>query len=92
MQLINLTPHAVDIMSTSGSVVSIPASGMVARLTTSTEVVKEEDGIRFTRTIFGEPTALPEEKAEFFMRDTILNAVTDFMTLLSCKIFAIVSH
>ena len=66
MHLINLTPHAVDIMSTSGSVVSIPASGMVARLTTSTEVVKEEDGIRFTRTVFGEPTALPEEKADTF--------------------------
>ena len=38
MELINLTPHAIDVMSVDGTVKTIPASGMVCRLTTSTEL------------------------------------------------------
>ena len=84
MQLINLTPHAVDIMSTAGIVKTIPASGMVARLTTSTQVVGEVDGIRLTKTVFGEPTALPEQKDDTFyiVSQLIKNALPQRSDLL----------
>ena len=62
MQLVNLTPHAIDVMGTDNVVRTIPASGMVCRLTTSTELVDVVGGLRITKTVFGEPSGLPEEK------------------------------
>ena len=66
MELINLTPHAIDVMTVDGIVKTIPASGMVCRLTTSTELVDVIDGVRITKTVFGKPEGLPPEKEGTF--------------------------
>ena len=60
MKFVNLTPHEINVMGVGGDVISIPASGMVARLKTGTEVIGEVEGIRLSKTVFGEPEGLPE--------------------------------
>lgn len=60
MTLINLTPHAVTFLVDGKDPIVIPPDGTVARLTTSTKVVGEFDGIPITTTVFGDVTGLPE--------------------------------
>ena len=43
-----------------GTIRTIPASGIVARLATETVPAGEFDGVPLTRTEFGEPEGLPE--------------------------------
>ena len=57
----NLTPHAISLCDEAGIVVrSIPASGDVARLAVKTVAAGEVDGIKLSKTVFGEPVGLPE--------------------------------
>lgn len=60
MKIINLTPHEVMFILEDGKRVKIPASGKVARLTTSTKIVGEVGGIPITETVFGEIQDLPD--------------------------------
>ena len=60
MKIINCTPHDVHIIREDGTTRTIPASGIVARLSTKTVPAGEFDGIPITRTEFGEPEGLPE--------------------------------
>lgn len=62
MQIINLTPHAIDIYLEDADNIRIYPDGTVARLETSTEVIGEVDGIPITQTSFGPITGLPEIK------------------------------
>jgi hypothetical protein len=64
VEFINLTPHPVVILTTSGEEVVIPPSGRVARVATTQEVVAtltpHNHNIEIVRTRFGEIENLPE--------------------------------
>lgn len=60
MELINLTPHEVNIVSEWGTR-NIPPSGQLARVSVETVVVGEtDDGILITASSYGEVEGLPE--------------------------------
>lgn len=61
MNIVNLTPHDIRIYDADGKniIKTYPASGTVARVKSSTEIVGEVDGIEIVRTTFGEIEGLP---------------------------------
>lgn len=67
MSIINMTPHAINIVDAEGKhVMEIPASGNQIRLSVQT-VSQEPLGIIPTSsTVFGEPVGLPEYKDGVF--------------------------
>lgn len=63
-KLVNLTPHAINVAGTDGEVVlTVPPGGVIARVTTSQEVVGNIDGIDVVKTTFGTVEGLPEPTA-----------------------------
>ena len=57
--IFNLTPHPIHICDGEGNVVkTIPNCGWELRLTTTTEVVGEYEGVTITKTVFGTPTSV----------------------------------
>lgn len=61
MKIINLTPHKVTIVNTEGtSIMEIPVSGIVARVTCETVQTGEIEGIPVTETSYSEVTGLPD--------------------------------
>ena len=62
--IINLTPHAIDIVDDNGNpFVSIPASGQIARVSTQTVRTGESfNGIPVSRTTHGEVENLPDRQ------------------------------
>lgn len=72
MKLVNLTPHAINLMpdGKDGQIVTIPPSGTVARCTTRRIPVDtiEVDGISvpINHTEFGEVTGLPEPQEDVY--------------------------
>ena len=65
MELINLTPHAINIVQFDGGVVLLPASGQVARVATSrasgqTLIWGDSVSIQTSRVEFGEVDGLPD--------------------------------
>lgn len=62
MELINLTPHTINVVVSDGNIIDIPVSGIVARCSQSNELVGEINGIPVSRQIFGEVVDLPEAK------------------------------
>ena len=58
MTIINLTPHAINVVTPEG-MTTFPASGQVARCATTTVAAGEAGGIPLTRTTFGEVIGLP---------------------------------
>lgn len=62
MELINLTPHTINVVVSGGNIIDIPVSGTVARCSQSNEIVGEVNGIPVTRQVFGEVVDLPEAK------------------------------
>jgi len=61
MNIVNLTPHDVRIYDAEGKNVirTFPASGTVARVKSTTEIVGEVDGIAVAKSTFGEIEGLP---------------------------------
>lgn len=59
MTWVNLTPHEISIIRDGMETVKFPSQG-VARAVQTTELVGEVDGIRITRSAFGEPVNLPD--------------------------------
>ena len=60
MNIINLTPHAITICGADGSIIlTIPASGNLARVSAHTVQTGEIDGIPVTSTVYGEVEGLP---------------------------------
>ena len=57
-KFVNLTPHAISIQ-TGESLTSFPASGQLARVTTSVEVVGDHDGHPVVKTFYGDVEGLP---------------------------------
>ena len=62
MDIINLTPHDIRIYDAEGKnvIATFPASGTVARVKSSTEIVGEVNGIEIACTTFGEIEGLPD--------------------------------
>lgn len=65
MKIINLTPHKVTIVNAEGaSIMEIPVSGIIARVTCETVQVGEIEGIPVTETSYSEVTGLPDPSKE----------------------------
>lgn len=65
--IINCTPHNINICENGQIVRTISPSNVVPRLSQSTEDVGEIDGIRITKTAFGETQDLPEYKENTYL-------------------------
>jgi len=59
MTILNLTPHPVKIERTDGTFLELPKGSTVPRLSVSTEVVQQIEGINVVKTTFGETVDLP---------------------------------
>lgn len=65
VKIINLTPHDVNIINDSGEVIrTYPATGTVARVTSSASKVREIDGVAVVSTEFGEVEGLPTQSSD----------------------------
>ena len=68
MAIINLTPHTVTIVDSEGKLdFEIPASGMVARVSSETVEVGYLFGIPVTETVFGEVEGLPDPDGNYYV-------------------------
>lgn len=69
MKIINLTPHTVTIVDSEGKLdFEIPASGMVARVSSETvNVGYLFDLIPITETVFGEVEGLPDPDGNYYV-------------------------
>lgn len=66
MNLTNLTPHALTLVSATGEHTVVPPSGTVARVTSTPGVVEAREGFPCavaSPTVFGEVTGLPTPTA-----------------------------
>lgn len=83
--IINATPHDVNIIGEDGQVVrTYAASGICPRCSVSREAVDEIDGIRINRTVFGDVVGLPEyvEGTYYIVSVIVANAAKDRKDLL----------
>ena len=75
-KIVNLTPHAVTICDADGNITrTIPAGPVWARLKASTVPAGEADGIPLSRTVYGQPTGLPDmEPGTFYVVSQLVKA------------------
>jgi hypothetical protein len=59
MNIVNLTPHSLNLVTANG-VVSVPPSGTVARCATTSTPAGEVEGVPLVRTVYGEVAGLPD--------------------------------
>lgn len=64
MQIVNLTPHTIKVVNSDNQIIREYVSQGVARVSTTSEVVDEIDGISVVRTKFGEVQGLPNPDGE----------------------------
>ncbi|MBK8434589.1 MAG: hypothetical protein IPL28_26295 [Chloroflexi bacterium] len=65
MNIVNLTPHALNLINTNGLEVVIAPSGLVARIDTKPALTHTEDGVDFYLTeVTGEPLVAVAGTAE----------------------------
>ena len=84
-KIINLTPHAVNIVDKEGKIIKIfEPAGIVARCTQSTKIVGNIEDIPISQSVFGEVIDLPsQEKNTFFIVSRlVLSACKDRDDLL----------
>lgn len=59
-EIINMTPHPINLVDEDGTIYkTFPKGERVIRLASFTELVEVVDGVRFTKTVFGEAEGLP---------------------------------
>lgn len=77
MNLINLTPHAINIVNSDGSTTSIPASGKIARVDSTVVNIGSINGIPLVRTVFGDVIDLPDavDDTIYIVSTMVLNRV-----------------
>lgn len=77
MELINLTPHRINVLTRAGEYRVIEPSGTVARISSTTELVGEIDGIEIHRAAFGAPVDLPDPApgVRYIVSGLVLDAV-----------------
>jgi hypothetical protein len=66
MTFTNLTPHSITIRSATGDI-TVPASGTVARVATSTAETRLLGGIPVQISVTGEVTGLPAQDGSIFI-------------------------
>lgn len=59
MNIINLTPHVVNVVKVDGTTQTFKPDGTVARIFVFQEDVDTVDGMLFTRPKFGQPAGVP---------------------------------
>jgi len=74
MNLVNLTPHAINLLTNNGETISLPASGTVARVSSKSVPVGETDGILLTRVTFGEVIDLPAPDGRYFIVSALVRS------------------
>lgn len=72
---INLTPHAITILLSDGSTITLLPSGTVARVTTEEVVVGETGGIPVVERRFGAVEGLPAEGVACIVSAMVAGAV-----------------
>jgi len=75
--MINLTPHAITIRTPDGTDITIPPSGIVARVSTTDKVVGTcpVTGAPIVRRVFGDVTGLPADGTPCIVSALVLSAV-----------------
>jgi len=63
MKMINLTPHPIVIIN-GGETVTLPPSGMVARVTECEREINQINGVPVVKIEYGNVTGLPEPAAD----------------------------
>lgn len=78
-KLINLTPHTLNIVRADSSVLTIEATGKIARVSSKTEVVEVIDGIEVIEQTFGNIVDLPEpeEGTKYIVSRMVKNLVPE---------------
>lgn len=74
MNLVNLTPHTVNLITASGETISLPPSGTVARVSSKSSPVGEVEGILLTRVTFGEVLDLPPADGRTFIVSALVRS------------------
>lgn len=67
MEIVNCTPHEINIVKEDGSILTIEASGIVPRCTQTEAHVTSINGIAVTKQVFGEVINLPEAQPGVFL-------------------------
>lgn len=67
MEIKNCTPHEINVVREDGTVLSIPASGIIPRCSQSEEKIMSLEGIAITRQTFGYAVNLPPETPGVFL-------------------------
>lgn len=78
MEIINLTPHPINVLDTENKEIITLESKGLARCTQETIVVGDINGIPLTSTTFGEVQDLPEEQEDKYY-------VVSRLVLVACK-------
>jgi len=76
MKIVNLTPHDVVVRTNAGDLV-FPASGAMARVTSSQIADGDIDGIPVMKTVFGEVEGLPDPQPDtvFIVSGIVMTAL-----------------
>lgn len=81
MKFVNLTPHAITVLTTNGimSLPKPPEGTVIPRVSTSSREHSTEEGVSLRITDYGEPEGLPEsvEGTIFVVSGMVLDAATD---------------
>lgn len=65
--VINCTPHSINLIAQDGSITTLPKGEVVPRLAQSTKKVDVINGVTITETQFGETQDLPDETPGTFL-------------------------
>lgn len=78
MKIINLTPHSISFFTDDNVTLEIPASGIIARVSTVSEKVGYINNIPIVRVKYGEIVGLPEPKEEtiYIVSSIVLSALS----------------
>lgn len=80
MKFVNLTPHTLNIVSDSGdTILSVPPSGTVARVSTQQTVVNNIGSVDVVRTVFDDVEGLPAPQPDtvYIVSTLVLQALKD---------------
>jgi len=84
MNIINCTPHPINILGEDNEVIlSLPKGEIIPRLATSTKKVASINNISITETVLGEVKDLPKEDFGKFGLNTIF--IVSRLVLSACK-------
>ena len=67
MEIVNCTPHEINVVKEDGTILTIEASGIVPRCTQTEAHVASINGIAVTKQVFGEVINLPEAQPGVFL-------------------------